>query len=351
MAKEELEQFEADFYKKAQKEVFQKMILSMNENRQVYLQQIKHGLIGVLKAASMIQKVLPTAIGSIQISLMRYSVLKWKPVVRIDVYGELGLLGDALCSTEVVIDWPAQGIKNLQEKAIKEIGNSKYKNGIKEEDVRVLLMKSMDQIEYYFMESLRYERKMIEEIGEIQDIEKAKDFYVSAGGYMEKQVYIYTEREKVDIFYNLNKSTLIYRKYKNYAYELKVFETMDLEGAVFSNCSFENFTFHNCKLLDVTFEHCTFKKGIFSMSDMRGCMFKNCTFYKVEYKEDDCNSLSGNNGILYRPFTYQECEMKRMNYIQCDLSYGKVIVCNCKQVEVSQDSIIENSDFSQWTSC
>lgn len=351
MAKEELEQFEADFYKKAQKKVFQEMILDMNQNRQAYLQQIKNGLIGVMNAVSMIQKVVPTVIGSIQISLMRYSVLKLTPVVRIDVYGELGLLGDSLCSTEVVINWTAQGIKNLQEKAIQEIKKTKYKNKINEEQVKVLLMKSMDQIEYYFMESLRYERKMIEEIEEIRSIEKAKDFYVSAGGYMEKQVYIYTEREKVDIFYNLNKSNLIYRKYENLAYESKVFETMDLEGAVFSNCSFEDFTFRDCKLLDVTFEHCTFKKGVFSMSDMRGCMFKHCTFYKVEHKGDDCNSLSGNNGILYRPFTYQECEMKRMNYTQCNLSHGKVIVCNCKQVEVSQDSMIENSDFSKWMSC
>lgn len=351
MAKKELEEFEADFYKKAQKEVFQEMILSMNQNRQAYLQQIKNGLIGVLKAVVMIQKIFPTAVGSIQISLMRYSVLKLTPVVRIDVYGEMGLLGDSLCSMEVVIDWPAQGVKNLQEKALEEMEKPKYKNKINEEEVKVLLMKSMDQIEYYFMESLRYERKMVEEIEEIQIIEKAKDFYVSAGGYMEKQLYIYTEREKVDIFYNLNEDKLIYRKYENLAYESKVFETIDLEGAVFSDCSFENFKFHNCKLLDVTFEHCTFKNGIFSMSDMRGCMFQNCIFYKVEHEEIDCNSLSGKNDILYRPFMYRECEMKRMNYIRCDLSYGKIIAGNCKQIEVDQNSVTENSDFSQWMSC
>lgn len=342
-----LEEFEKDFYKQEERKVLVNMVKTLTQNKEDYKVKIKQALSYLIDNVVKMQQQMTVPVRCIQISLMRYSVMNLAPVVRIDAYGELGILGESLLCREAAIDWPAAGLEELREKTVLEI-IEKYSNKLHQEDAQVLLMKTIDAIEYYFMESLRYEWKLVAEIEGLKKLLKTEDFYISAGEYMGDKVYIYTERKPVDIFFNDTAEKLIYRSYEQAVYQNKTFELLDLEGARFINCTFENFWFVNTTLLDCTFIDCSFKKGTFEKCNMRGCVFENCNFYRVVNQENAYDVYTAETGIVCRPYQILGCEMKRIEYKKCNLANAMIRNTIFKNISIDEECTTEHSDFAKF---
>lgn len=284
------EEFETADYITFQNEMLVHMVEAHKQDRKNYLNKVSLGITRIISEIKKLQNRLVCPIKCIQLSLMRYSILGGCPIIRIDAYGEGGILAGELITGEINISWPSIGLKELKEKLLLE---EQKDNCLYAADVDVLLSKTVDLIEYYFRETLRYEWKLVEEIVILQEIDKTDDFYVSVGEYMDKQEYMYVERSAIDIFFNEKKETLIYRTYKDAIYRDKQFNKLELEGARFINCVFDRTVWKYCSLIDCTFENCSFEKSRFEESDMRGCVFVRCTFYKIEHFKIDANAHSG----------------------------------------------------------
>lgn len=335
------ESMDIEYIKQLQNEILLKMLEYQKQNRESYLDKLKNGIVTVCEELIKKQEFLIMPIKCIQISLMRYSILLGNPIIRIDAYGEGGVLHDALESKEVQITWPAVGLEEMREKL-----RLKYED--EEAQIDVLLNKMIDLIEYAFRETLRYEWKWIDEIEQVKELGKTTDFYISVGEYMDKQEYIYVQREQVDIFFRDKQETLVYRNYNDVIYQAKNFLKLDLEGSRFVHCTFEGVDFEESSLIDCTFENCIFKKCTFQGNDMRGCVFVECSLYKVEHQSNHCNACSQRKGIVCRPFSYETCQLNRVTYDSCDLSYALLTECECKNVRVDTVSEIVNSDFEEF---
>ena len=335
-------EFETEYFISLQNHALKSALDEQMNSKKRYLETLSRGLILCIDAIKHKQEWTLFPIKCIQMSLMRYSILAGKPIVRIDAYGERGVLNEALVTKEVLIEWPIVGISGLKEALIGEAQNN---DAIPEAMIDVLLGRYVDMIVYSFRETLRYERQLIEEIQQIQEINKLPDFYVSIGEYMGKQEYVYVERSEVDIFYNIKQESLVFRTFCNAVYKDKKFEKLVLDGTRFKGCFFEQTKWNECSLIDCTFENCVFKKSVFEENDMRGCRFYNCKFLRIQNKKNLCNSRSGKSAIVCRDYQYDKCEIKRMFFEECDLSYSIIKNTKISEIEVDVKSVLNSSDF------
>ncbi|MBR4083879.1 MAG: pentapeptide repeat-containing protein [Lachnospiraceae bacterium] len=322
-----------------------KMLEVYAEEQDSFLAAVSYKLSRILEMVRKVQEMEDIPIKCIHLSLMRYSVLKGTPVIRIDVYGERGVLSEAIITEEMPVRWAIVGLEELREKLLLKV--EEY-DTLLLGDVDICMSKTVDWIIHIFKENLRYQWKMAEKLKELKDIKKEKDFYISVGEYMDKQEYIYVERAPLDIFFNVDGETLIYRKYIKSIYTKKEFRRLELEGARFIDCAFRDSVFQNSSLVDCTFENCDFKKTVFDNCDIRGCEFINCTFQKVEYVKVDGNAYSGYKGFACRHLKYDNCDMKQVSYIECDISNANIYETRIRQVRVDNKSIVQNSDFAEY---
>lgn len=339
------EEFEKDYYVTLRNAALKQMLEAFAEEREGFFADLSYKLESTLEKVRKLQEMVFAPIKCIQLSLMRYSVLKGTPVMRIDVYGEGGILSNALVTEELKVSWAAVGLEELREKLLLKVEDS---DELYPADVEVRMSETVDWIVHCFRENLRYEWKLAEELEALKHIEKAKDFYISVGEYMDKQEYMYVERGPIDIFFNVEKETLIYRKYKDAVYTNKRFTKLELEGARFINCVFHDSAFTSCNLMDCTFENCNLKKTVFEDCDIRGSVFMGCTLQKVDHIKTDGNAYSGRRGVVCRHLKYDNCELKQVSYKECDISYAKIRESKMKAVLVDTKSIIQNSDFSEF---
>ncbi len=339
------EEFEKKDYLSLRNVALEKMLEVLNEEQDSFLAAVSFKLERTLEKVYKIQEIVDIPIKSIQLSLMRYSVLKGTPVMRIDVYGEQGVLSEAILTEELKVNWAMAGLAELREKLLLKVETN---DGLLLGEVDAYMSKTVDWVMHIFREKLRYQWKLIEELEGLKCIKKEKDFYVSVGEYMDKQEYMYVDRTSVDIFFNLEKESLIYRKYVDVIYANKEFKELELEGARFIDCSFQNSIFQNCSLIDCTFENCSLKKTVFENCDIRGCEFNNCVFQMVEHIKVDGNAYSGYKDIACRCLTYDNCEMKQVSYKGCDISYAEIRESIIKQIMVDGESIVQNSDLAKF---
>ena len=339
------EEFEKNIYLGLRNATLERLLEVFNQEETSFVAAVKYKLDRTLIKLQKLQEMVDVPVKCIQLSLMRYSILKGTPLIRIDIYGELGVLSDAILTDEMKVSWLATGLEELRENLLlKAEENDEVHLG----DIDVWMSKTVDWIMHIFKEKLRYHWKLAEELERLNCIKKAKDFYISVGEYMDKQEYMYVDRAPIDIFFNVEKETLIYRKYVDVIYLNKRFQNLELEGARFINCSFQSSEFQNCSLIDCTFENCNMKKILFDNCDMRGCEFVGCTFQKVDHIKMDGNAYSGYKNIVCRFLRYEGCDMKQLTYKECDLSYAEIKESDMKQVVIDKESIVEKSDFIEF---
>lgn len=323
-----LQEFRESCYVHTTADFLQQVSAYIESHDTQLLQQIQEYLEVFLRAVRKGQERLPIPVGSIQISLLKTSILLEKPQLQMDAFDEMGVLGNRLFSKGFPIPWLTEFWESYKEALMKNVADMKAQRFLSEERIENLMGENVDYLIAFLTGLLKY--FFIQEgskIAGIHDIEKADNFMISLGSYYDRQKMLYAELPEVDIFYNPQEEGLEFVSFHQKIYSRKEFKQLRLYHTRFVECQFVNCSFVETDLSDAYFDNCRFYQTGFENCTAYGSTFKNCIFDRVTITKVDFHyegEADHRVKDIYKPLDIYDSQLQQVSFQQCNLAYARV---------------------------
>ena len=326
MERNYLKEFFETYYQ-TEREIFLDEITEyLIKNRDEVVKEIWNGLEKFAVAVSKGQEEYPSVVECIQISLLRISLYQQNPMLRMDAYGEMGVLGIRLFSQNITFTWLTDYWKKFKKQLCDCVVKMKATRYISEARIQQMMLESVEMIENILYGNLKYPFYEAEQVESLAKVMKTEGFYISFGSYMDRQRILATDLGEIDIFLHEKKETLNHRRYRQKIYNKKEFKDLELFHSRFEECQFINCVFQNTNLRDVIFENCRFYKVEFQNCQGEGMTISNSLLENVTFQDTTFYYQGEEDGVfrgIYKPLDIVRSQADKVEMKNCDMRYAR----------------------------
>lgn len=259
------------------------------------------------------------------ISLLNTSILKNSPQLQIDFYDEEWVYGESFSRSRMNADFL---FKHWQDFIFEAFDDSFYlRSGFGQVEIQSLFFDTADKLAFMFACFAKYFAYQLEYYDEFDMLDRAENFYVTCGTYLDWQNRIFAKLPEIDLLNPADNEQTNFRELKNKIFRGQSFHDIDMRSCFFEDCLFQNFAFENVSLADARFLRCRFISTNFINSKSAGCnffecLFKNCTFQNCTSNPAD---VIENNNEYFAPMTLYHCYLLDCRDVDCDFAQIKLI--------------------------
>ncbi len=319
------EEYQTQRYEKLEPEFLNKSSAFFSENlstiRKNFLEEMKLAM----KNAHDVQKSEGTICAYISVSFLNTSVVENKPALQIDFYNEEWVYGESFSRSRMSADF----LLKYWEEFVSDALDEKFyiRSKISKVEIKSLFWGTLDKLVYIFACYLKYFAYRLTYYKEFDELNKAENFYVTFGTYLDWQEKVFARLPEIDLLNPDANEDTTFRPVTKKFYRRKNFQDLNLRGCSFEECTFDNFVFSNVDLADARFFKCRFTSTEFTGAKFAGgdffecylkdCSFKNCTSNPADVSEDE----------YFAPFRMYHCFLLNTNFADCDFAQLKKIDC------------------------
>lgn len=289
---------------------------------------------------SFLQKQVPIAAGTIQISLLHTSIYFGTPKIRLDAYDEAGVLGASILNEEVEFPWLFHYWEEWKAELLQAVKTKHYECYIGEERIRILMCEKVKLLLYMLYVHVKYPMEQLDQYSWLQEIEKTPEFTISIGEYEDWQKTVYGEVPFIDMFLNLKEESLQFQKYEQLVFKDKTFDNLDLSKVRFTDCHFIESKVRNTVFYDVNMLGCRFHNVVFENCKFYGSHWEDCFIQKTSFIHcswwKDVTDFEEPVEDIYRVTVMESCSFNRVVMQDCDLKNLKVTDEHMKDVEIKE---------------
>jgi len=158
---------------------------------------------------------------------------------------------------------------------------------------------------------------------------------------IEKLLNLKTKTQRGLTFYEID---IINITISDFIFDTLTINECTIESVVFQNCSFYLTTFFNCR-----FNNCKFINCKMDNSDLEELTIEDCCFDNFEFNESNMSSCWISEGTSFLNSKIQLCEIKNVNFYDCNLSKNVIIndssLIQCSFNGSNIDNIILNKNY------
>lgn len=289
------------------------------------------------------------AVNTLVISIMYTSVYFNKPQLRLDFYHEPWVLGEAIYSEYMDVEWL---FAHWQEhKSSLADSRKNLRTWIHESHLESLYLNSVRILGYVLFTRLKYWIQDLKKSDEFNKLQMKSEFYIFFGEYMDWQKPIFAVLPQIDIFNCNSEDSLRFREFKKCRYNQKNFSELNLSMSSFKECTFENCTFEDVDVSDAVFENCKFSNTNFSNVKMSGVLFLDTQLKDVNFNETIAipASPNDNNKEMYRNMDFDSCVIENMQLHNCEFVGAFLTDCLIQGVKIDGGDY-KYSDFLKYQS-
>ena len=284
-------------------------------------------------------------IQTICISFPYTSLACGEPYLLFEVYPGVPFMDDALVFREFPAPWLFSGWTNLLGKLHETAGKQGMNAVIRMPFIRSHALVSARYILYLWSSLVKYHLHNIEKKEAFRGLEKAEDFCITFGEYMDWQCPIWISRKETDIFFCEEGTDLRFCRFRDIWYEDKLFDALVLDDCRFQTCTFQNCSFVGVSLKDARFVGCTFQNCSFAETDIAGSGFDGCKFEEVQMEGMHTYFLQGESDRIPAArgnATFAGCFFTCVNLKDSDFSASYVSECRMQTVHTEGCALSES---------
>lgn len=297
------------------------------------------------------QENIPIEVGCIQVSLMYTSIYENNPKIRIEVYSSQGIFEESIYNTEIQADWLFVYWKEYETNLNEGIKKHHLERYIRKAAVKKLMAESIGMLIYLYVINIKYLFAYVNEWKSFESILKSEGFYISAGGYLDWQKVLYASVSEVDIFFNTASVPLYFQVQNDKVFKNKQFNHLNLQNSRFNRDTFDNCSFEQVDLSDCDFNQCTFQNVRFNHCKLYGMLLIDCELKGVTIEQSEWSYVLKPDEKLrdvYRNGQIIDSKINKMQMINSNLSYCKIVNSKSNEVFVDQESVTVASDFDMF---
>jgi hypothetical protein len=286
------------------------------------------------------------AIQTISISFPYTSLACGEPYLLFEVYPGVPFMEDALVFREFPAPWLFSRWEELQQKLREVAGKQGMNAVIRMPFIRSHALAGARYVLYFWSSLMKYHLRDIEKKEAFQSLEKADDFCITFGEYMDRQSLIWISRKETDIFFCEEGTDLRFCRFRDVWYEDKRFDALVLDDCRFQTCTFQNCSFVEGSLKDARFVGCTFQNCSFTGTNIAGAEFDGCKFEEVQMERIHTYFLSKASDSIPAAAgnaTFAGCFFIGVNLKDSDFSAG--YVRDCRMETVLAESCVLSESF------
>ena len=334
-----------EVWKKFYEDVYSKEVIALNQTivaglakkRKEYQQQFCTIVKRFISSVNAYNPVIMKPIGSIEISVLRYSVYEDKLQLAFEAFDEKQDVGECVAGYQVEVDWLSEEFSEHKKKLLKLREGADWIREIHEEDIYVMLQDTMGAIVKLLVGFFKYSLEGVETWEEYQKLNKTDFFfYISMGEYRDKQYLLFVSREKFDLLTVNSAETSRYGAFSDCVYKNNTISGLDIRNSFFQNCTFEKMKIAENLMTDSKFFDCTFYRCDLKKLDFTGSLFFDCVFDECDF--DDVIWYDGQRkDDFYRKTCVGGCKFIRCKVDTAEL--GKSEVLNLSMIEGERSTL------------
>ncbi|MBR6013858.1 MAG: hypothetical protein IK062_08780 [Selenomonadaceae bacterium] len=319
------EEYKTERYKKLELEFLRKSGEFFSKN---FAELRKNFLINVrsaIKNAVETQKIEKKICAYISVSFLNTSVIEKNPTLQIDFYDEDWFYGKSWARSRHNADFLLKFWESFTADALDE--SFYIRSQVSKVEIKSLFWGTLDKLIYIFACNAKYFGFLVSFSDEYDELQKAENFYITCGTYLDWQERIFAELPEVDLL-NLEKNfDTTFRPIKKKFFRGKSFENLNLRHCFFEDCIFDKFIFSDinlcdaqflrCKFFSTKFLNCQFAGGDFFECNLKDCDFENCSSEPEDAAEDE----------YFANFRMYHCYLLNVNFLENKFSQLNKIHC------------------------
>ena len=290
--------------------------------RKFYLQEWQKALAEAIKLQQDDEK---NICAYMSVSLLNTSVLEGAPKFQVDFYNQEWVYGESFCRYKFDPDFLFKYWKDF----IFEVQDDNFylRSNFGKVEIQSLFFRTVDKLAFMFACFTKYFAYQITYSNEFDDLNKAENFYLTCGVYLDWQNRIFAQLPEIDLLNPEANQQTTFRPYKDKILRGKSFHDIDLQCCYFTDCLFQDFTFENVNLVDAILLRCRFKSVTFDNVKFAGttffeCYFKDCTFINCS---SDSADVAENSDEYFAPMLLYHCYIFGRKDIDCNFERTKII--------------------------
>ena len=262
------------------------------------------------------------------VSLLNASVAVGKPVMQIDFYDTKWVFGEPFARSRMSADFLLTHWQHFTESAL----DDKFfvRNKITQVEIKSLFWRTLDKLAFLFTCYAKYFAAELKTSPEFVALDKAENFYVTCGTYLDWQNRLCGVLPEVDLLNPDANEDMTFRDFRGKIFRQKTFAALDLRGCCFEDCLFRDCTFTDLNLADANFSHCRFFSSCFDGVKLAGAEFVECKFKDCAFKNSSADPKDVDDDEYFAPLRLTRCKLVSVQCDGCD--FGQLIKTDCDEV-------------------
>ena len=218
---ETFEDYKTQRYEKLELEFLQKVGEDLKENiyaiRKFFLEEIT----AAIKTACEVQKLENKICAYISISFLNSSLFENNPKFQIDFYNEEWVYGESWLSSRFSADFLFKYWQEFKFNALNE--NFFIRSRISKVEIKSLFWGTLDKLTYLLACYAKYFAYRVNYYNEFDELQKAENFYITCGTYLDWQERIFANLPEIDLLNPDDNEDTTFRPVRKKFIDKKVF--------------------------------------------------------------------------------------------------------------------------------
>ena len=279
-----------------------------------------------LSAACDVQRDEKIPCAFMSISFLNTSVATGKPVLQIDFYDAKWIYDAPFARSSMNADFL---LTHWQKFTADALDDSFFvRNKIAQVEIKSLFWRTLDKLAFLFTCYAKYFAAELKTSPEFAALDKAENFYVTCGTYLDWQNRLFAVLPEIDLTEPEVNADTTFREFVGKIYRQQNFASLDLRGCRFEDCLFRDCTFTDLNFADAWFSRCRFYSLRFDGVKLAGAEFVECKFRDCLFKNSSTDPKAVDVDEYFAPLRLTRCNFVRVKCDGCDFAQLTKTACD-----------------------
>ena len=262
------------------------------------------------------------------VSLLNASVAVGKNILQIDFYDAKWVFGEPFARSRMSADFLLTHWQKFTTDAL----DDKFfvRNKISQVEIKSLFWRTLDKLAFLFTCYAKYFAAELKTSPEFAALDKAENFYLTCGTYLDWQNRLCAVLPEVDLLNPDANEDMTFRDFRGKIFRQENFSDLDLRGCCFEDCLFRSCTFTNLNFADANFLRCRFFSSCFDGVKLAGAEFVECKFKDCAFKNSSAAPKAVDADEYFAPLRLTRCKIFNVSRDGCD--FAQLIKTDCDEV-------------------
>ena len=202
------------------------------------------------------------------------------------------------------------------------------RNKIAQVEIKSLFWSTLDKLAFLFTCYAKYFAAELKTSPEFAALDKAENFYVTCGTYLDWQNRLFAVLPEIDLTEPEVNADTTFREFVGKIYRQQNFASLDLRGCRFEDCLFRDCTFTDLNFADARFSRCRFYSLRFDGVKLAGAEFVECKFRDCTFKNSSTDPKAVDVDEYFAPLRLTRCNLVRVKCDGCDFAQLTKTACD-----------------------